>query len=128
VNPGIEGKAYPPVSFRVDPDRVRAFRACVGVAEGVPPTFATAAEFTVFPTVIADPELDLDLRRVVHGSQEYVYARPLEEGETLTVRTRIESIRMRAGSGFLTLVTQLEATDGAVVCTARALLIERGEP
>ncbi|HEX6131185.1 MAG TPA: MaoC family dehydratase N-terminal domain-containing protein [Actinomycetota bacterium] len=141
MDPAAEGKMYPEVAFSVDPARVAAFRGVVegvggaggdagragGAGAGVPPTFATAAEFALFPAVIADPELGLDLTRVVHGSQEYVYERPLVEGETLTGRMRIASIRQRGGSGFLALVTELRDADGALVCTARSQMIERGD-
>ena len=86
---------------------MEAFRAVFGQADGVPPTFLTAAEFTVFPRIIGDPALDLDFARVLHGGQEYELARPLREGETLTVRPRIESIRVRAGTGFLVIAMDL---------------------
>lgn len=125
MNPDAEGTTYPDVPFVVEPARVAAFREVVGQADGVPPTFVTAAEFSVMPLVIADPNLGLDFAKVVHGSQEYVYERPLVEGETLTVRTRIGSIRERAGAGFLTLVTELRDADDALVCTARSLMVER---
>ncbi len=125
MNPSVQGKVYPDGSFIVDPARVAAFREAVGQRDGVPPTLATAAEFTMFPDVIRDPELELDFARVVHGSQEYTYSRPLIEGETLTVRTRIDSIRERAGAGFLTIVTELLDDTGDVVCVARSLMVER---
>lgn len=135
MNPAVEGKVYPEVSFVVEPERLAAFRRVVGVTGasagagvspgGVPPTFATAAEFTVFPRLLADPELDLDLTRVVHGSQEYVYARSLVEGETLQVRARIETVRVRGANGFLTVVMELVGADGEVACTARSMMVER---
>ena len=116
---------YPDVAFTVDPVRVAAFREAVGQDRGVPPTFVTVAEFTVFPQVIGDPELELDFSKVVHGSQGYDYARPLREGEVLTIRTTIDSVRARAGAGFLTIVTELIDADATVVCTARSLMVER---
>lgn len=129
MNPAVQGKAYPDVPFVVDPERVDAFRAVAGQvngrATGVPPTFVTAAEFSVFPTIVGDPELGLDFTRVVHGTQEYAYERPLVEGETLLVRARIESIRERGGTGFLTVVMELVGADGEVACTARSMMIER---
>ncbi|MGI8616111.1 MAG: FAS1-like dehydratase domain-containing protein [Actinomycetota bacterium] len=121
------GKIYPDVPFTVDPERVRAFRAVFGESSGVPATFATAAEFTVIPSVVADPEVGLDFSRVLHGTQEYEYRRPIEEGETLVIRSRIDSIREMGGNGFLVLVTDLVDPDGEVVCTARSTLIERVE-
>ena len=125
MNPAAEGTVYPDVTFTVDPGRVAAFRALFGEGEGVPPTFVTAAEFAVFPQVIADPGLGLDFTRVVHGSQEYDYERPLVEGATLTVRARIGSIKTKGGSGFLTVVMELRDAAGQLVCTARSQMMER---
>jgi hypothetical protein len=125
MDPAAEGTVYPPASFVVDADRVAAFRAAVGADTGIPPTFLTAAEFLVFPLVIRDPALALDFSRVVHGSQEYVVARPVREGETLRVQARIESAKVRAGSGFLTIATEMCDEDGELVATARATMIER---
>ena len=69
MRPEAEGIVYDPVTFSVDPDRVRAFGAVVGIARGVAPTFPTVAEFTVLPRVIDEPRLELDFTRVVHSSQ-----------------------------------------------------------
>ena len=120
------GKTYPESSFRVDPARVAAFRAVFDEATGVPATFATAAEFTVIPEIVADPEVGIDFTRVLHGGQEYAFDRPLREGETLSIRSKIESIKEFGGSAFLVLVTELAEPNGHVVCTARTTLIERG--
>jgi len=125
MNPAAEGTVYPDVPFVVDPARVAAFRKVFGVSDGVPPTFVTAAEFTVFPHVIGDPALGLDFSRVLHGSQEYVYERPLREGETLTVRARIDSIRHKGDTGFLTVVMEVRDDEDRLVCTARSQMVER---
>jgi len=125
MNPAAEGTVYPDVPFTVDPAQVAAFRAVLGVSDGVPPTFVTAAEFTVFPRVIGDPNLGLDFTRVLHGSQEYVYERPLREGETLSVRARIDAIRQKGDTGFLTVVMELRDDAGELVCTARSQMVER---
>src|SRR6476469_1436858 len=107
MNPAAEGTVYPDVPFTVDTQRV------------------TAAEFTVFPNVINDPNLGLDFTRVLHGSQEYTYERPLREGETIMVRARIDSIRHKGGTGFLTIVMELRDDDGRLVCTARSQMVEQ---
>jgi hypothetical protein len=125
MNPAAEGTVYPEASFVVDPARVAAFRTVFGQTSGVPPTFVTAAEFTVVPQVIGDPNLALDFTRVVHGTQEYVFERALMEGETLILRGRLESVRTKGGTGFLTILTELFDADGSLVCTARSQMIER---
>jgi acyl dehydratase len=127
VNPAAEGTVYPDIPFMVDPARVAAFREVVGATDGVPPTFVTAAEFTVFPHVIGDPNLGLNFARVMHGSQEYLYERPLREGETVMVRARIDSIRTKGDTGFLTVVMELRDDEGRLVCTARSQMVERAE-
>ena len=121
-----EGTVYAEVPFTVEPQRVAAFREIFGQAQGVPPTFVTAAEFLVLPTIVADPVLALDYTRVVHGSQEYVYERPLVEGERLVIRSRIASVRVRGSTGLLTIEMELVDDAGETVVTARSTMIERG--
>jgi hypothetical protein len=125
VNPEAEGTVYPDVTFVVDAERVRAFRAVFGQADGVPPTFLTAAEFTVFPQIVGDPALGLDFARVLHGGQSYDLARPLREGETLVVRARIDSVRVRAGTGFLVIALDVFDEAGDEIARARSTMIER---
>lgn len=125
MNPAAEGKVYAEVDFAVDGDRARRFASLFGDPAPIPPTLVTAAEFSVIPTIVGDPDLDLDFARVVHGSQEYEYVRPLEVGERLTVRSRLASIRQRAAVGFLTIETELIGEDGSVAVIARSMLIER---
>jgi acyl dehydratase len=125
VNPEAEGTTYPAVQFVVDPVRVAAFRDVFDQSAGVPPTFLTAAEFAVFPQVLGDPALDLDFARVLHGGQSYELARPLREGETLTVRASIESVRVRAGMGFLVIAMELDDQSGAPVARTRSTMIEQ---
>lgn len=125
MNPAAAGKTYPATTFTVEPQRVAAFRKIFDEAEGVPATFVTVAEFGVMPQIVGDPELGLDLSRVLHGNQEYEFRRPLRPGETLQVRTQLGSIREFGGNAFLVVVTELVETDGDVVCTARSTMIER---
>lgn len=125
VNPQAQGTTYPDVEFVVDPSRVAAFRSVFGQEAGIPPTFLTAAEFTVLPRVIDDPRLDLDFSRVLHGSQEFELARPLREGETLVVRARIDSIKVRAGTAFVVIAMELFDDGGELVARTRSTMMER---
>ncbi len=126
MNPEAQGTVYPAMTFTVDPERVAAFRDVFGQADGVPPTFLTTVEFLVFPQVLGDPVLALDFGRVLHGSQEYTYERPLREGETLSAQARIDSVRVKGANGFLTFATEVREPDGTLVATARSTMIERG--
>lgn len=126
VDQAAEGKTYGPVAFEIEEERVRAFANLFGGPPGVPPTFLTAAELSLYPEIVGDPELGLDFRRVVHGSQEYELRRPLRVGEVLEVEARIASIRHKGGNGFLTVEMRMAGGDGAVAAVARSTMIERG--
>jgi hypothetical protein len=129
MNPDVQGRVYPGTTLTVTPEHVASFARVVGQDEpGVPPTFLTVAEFAVFGSIVADPELELDFERVVHGDQEYEWHRPLRVGEALEVVSRIASIRERGANGFLTIEVDVTAADGEHVATARATMIERGSP
>ena len=129
LNVALEGKTYSVVRFRVDEGHVARFAAAVGdpPSTSVPPTFITAPEIIAgLAQVIADAELGLDFSRVVHGEQEYGWTRPVRIGETLEVRSSIESIRAKGGHEFLTLRTRMLDEDGLEVVTARSSLVVRG--
>jgi hypothetical protein len=129
LNRDLEGKTYPPVRFRLEEARVRAFADAVGHrGPGVPPTIVTVPEIEAgLSNVVSDPELGVDLARVLHGEQEYGWARPFVIGETLTAASTIESIRGKGGMQFLTLRTELRDEAGDVVVSGRSTLIVRSD-
>jgi hypothetical protein len=124
----LEGKTYAPINFTVDAERVHAFARAVGHrSNGVPPTIVTAPEIAAgLANVVADPDLGIDLRRVLHGEQEYAWNRPVAVGETLTAESRIESIRGKSAMRFLTLRTEIRGDDGDLVAVGRSTLVVRG--
>jgi hypothetical protein len=128
LNPDLVGKTYAPVTFPLDPERVRSFAAAVGhTADDVPPTIVVAPEFEAgLRSVLGDQELGLELSRVLHGEQEYEWARSLIEDEDLTATASIEGIRGRAGLELLVLRTEVRDERGDVVATGRSTLIVRG--
>jgi acyl dehydratase len=125
VDPAAQGNVYGPVEFEISPGRVAAFQTLFDGPVGVHPTLLSAAEFSLFPSIMGDPELGLDFPRVVHGSQKYEYRRPLRVGETLAVEAHITSIRHKGGNGFLTVEMRFSDGAGDLVATATSTMIER---
>lgn len=127
VKAELAGTTYPPVSFAVEGGRVASFAAAVGhPGEGVPPTFATAPELLAgLEHALADPELGLDLSRVLHAEQAYEWRRPLRVGETLTAEATIEQIRAKGPVELLTLRTDLRDRAGDVVVVGRSMVVVR---
>jgi hydroxyacyl-ACP dehydratase HTD2-like protein with hotdog domain len=74
-------------------------------------------------------ELGLDFMTLVHGEQEFEYARPIKVGETLTLTGRIGDIYEKRGSSgtldFVVIETEARDAAGSPVFTSRNVLISR---
>lgn len=127
LNTALAGKTYPAVTFTLEAERVAAFATAVGHPdEDVPPTFVSAPEVAAgLANVLADPELGLDLSRVLHGEQDYEWGRPLTIGETVIAEATIEEIRSKAGLELVRLRTEIRDEGGRTVVVGRSTLIVR---
>lgn len=74
-------------------------------------------------------ELGLNFMTLVHGEQEFEYARPIRAGETLTLTGRIADIYEKSGSSgvmdFVVLETEATDAQGKLVFFSRNTLISR---
>lgn len=132
---GLEGEAY---RFPVDESKALEFARAVHDDHVdpddviVPPTFPALAA-SAYETLDILAVGGLDLKRVLHGEQEYEYQRPLEPGDRLRCRTRVASDTTREGRRggrmrIVVLETEMrdERTHDLVV-TARSTVIELPE-
>jgi acyl dehydratase len=92
-----------------------------------PPTFAVVIAMHSNARLEQDPGLGLDYSMVVHGEQSFSYSRPLHAGDVVTATTTVESIRKLGGTSMLVTSTDISTVDGEHVCTARSMLVERGQ-
>ncbi|GAB3576837.1 MaoC/PaaZ C-terminal domain-containing protein [Amycolatopsis endophytica] len=93
------------------------------------PTFATvAANLRVFdPPVVSFPGIEIDLAKVVHGTQAVTVHRPIPvEGEA-TARTRIVDIQDKGKAAVIVNETSVVSSDGSPLWTARSSIFARGE-
>ena len=129
LNGSLVGKTYPTVRVAIDEERVRTFAHAVDHrGPGVPPTILTVPEIEAgLRNVVSDPEVGVDLARVLHGEQTYEWTRPVVAGETLVADASIESIRGRGAMQFLTLRTDIRDERGDRVATARSTLLIRDQ-
>lgn len=75
----------------------------------------------------------LDMRRVLHGEQEFEYVRPLRAGDVLTatshVKDRFEKEGKRGGTmTFIISETVFRDQDGEVVAYSRGTTIQTSKP
>ena len=136
------GRESEPVVHEVERGAIRRFVEAIGDPN---PIYVDdeAARQAGYPAIVAPPtfpfvlsvnerfrhSLDLGTRSLLHGEQQFDYARPIVAGDRITVRSRVADVQERAGaSGPMDiLVIEDEGRDpqGALVFKARSTLVLR---
>jgi acyl dehydratase len=109
------------------------FDASVARAAGFADIVATPTYPIAFMAESMDPdifyELGLNIPSIVHGEQEFEYARPMVAGEELSVRGRIADVWEKQGStgmlDFVVLEAAASDPQGKPVYTSRITLISK---
>ena len=75
------------------------------------------------------PQLKLDLKRVLHGEQEYEYLKPIYAGDILTAVTKVSDVYEKEGSRggtmtFIVIDTEFTNQNGEKVAVARNAILE----
>ncbi|MGY1811758.1 FAS1-like dehydratase domain-containing protein [Blastococcus sp. SYSU D00820] len=144
LDAGLVGRSYPPSAvYEVGRVKLAEFAAAIGETDPVhtdaeaaraaghpdvvaPPTFAIVLTLEAAQVVLADPDVELDYSRVVHGEQRFTHHRPIRAGDRLVATTTVEAVRTVAGNDMLTTRVDVVAEDGEAVCTAISMLVARG--
>ena len=91
-----------------------------------PPTFGVTFAMRPFALACTDPELGLDLLRLLHAEQEFEHGAPVRRGDVLTTVGEIVDVRSRGTLDFLTVRTETVNQGGERVLVARWTAVIRG--
>ncbi|MDK1472941.1 MaoC family dehydratase N-terminal domain-containing protein [Streptomyces sp. 549] len=105
-----------------DPEAARQFGHRDVIA---PPTFVFTITFRAAGEVVRDPAFGLNYDRVVHGDQRFVYSRPVQAGDRLTVTSTIEAVKSLAGNDIVDIRGEVHDEAGEHVVTAFTKLVAR---
>ncbi|WP_233809906.1 FAS1-like dehydratase domain-containing protein [Paraburkholderia sp. HP33-1] len=101
------GYRFPSFSFPVEEGKLREFSRAVLWEGGArpAPTFSAAASFWTPPDT--GPGLNLDLKRVLAGGNEWEYLGLIAAGDVLTVHASITDVRHKAGKrGVMSIIVR----------------------
>jgi acyl dehydratase len=72
-------------------------------------------------------ELKIDLARVLHGEQSFVYRAPVVVGDTLTLSSRVASVTDKKGGAMTLIVVETAVTnqDGIHVADVSRTIVVR---
>ncbi|MBB3664991.1 MULTISPECIES: MaoC/PaaZ C-terminal domain-containing protein [Prauserella salsuginis group] len=93
------------------------------------PTFATVAATirATEPPAVRFPGIDIDLAKVVHGTQQVVAHRPLPVSGTATAHSRIADVLDKGKAAVIVQETEVTGESGDPLWTARSSIFARGE-
>jgi acyl dehydratase len=91
-----------------------------------PPTFGVTFAMRPFALACTDPELGLDLLRLLHAEQEFEHGAVVRAGDVLTTVGEIVDVRSRGLLDFLTVRTETVNQRGERVLVARWTAVIRG--
>jgi N-terminal half of MaoC dehydratase len=149
VDQSAVGRSFTPVTARVEPGRLRYFldtlketnpvyredepaRAQGYAAQPVPPTYLFCLEMMDATTPFEFmTSLDIDIARVLHGEQSFLYHAPVVVGDTLTFKPRVASVTDKKGGAMTLIVVETPVTNqhGVVVAeTSRTIVVRNGRP
>jgi acyl dehydratase len=144
LDPAFVGHTHVPAEpYLVGREKIREFADAIGAPDAAyrdpaaaaafghpdviaPPTFPVLFTMAASHGLAAEPGLGLDMSRVVHGEQRFVYTRPVRAGDRLVGVTTIEKIMARAGNEFLTTRTDVTTDAGEPVVSVWSRLVVRG--
>jgi acyl dehydratase len=103
-SPGI-GRLIPPDGLNPllhDEDRARQGPYGEVIAF---PTFSVVFAIAPFSAAITDPELGIDVLRLVHGEQEFEWFGVIRPGDVMTTTGEVTHLLSKAGRDFITVET-----------------------
>lgn len=138
------GRAFPPHTVEVEKGRLRFFARAIGETQAlytdeaaarqagyrslpVPPTFLFSLDLEQAEPFGWFLEVGLDLARVLHGEQTFVYHAPACAGDRLTFSSRIADIYDKKNGALEFVVKQTRVTnqDGEHVADLRSVIVQR---
>jgi acyl dehydratase len=111
------GKTYPPFEYEVGREKIREDADAVGETNQIhfdrkaaqdagfrdvvaPPMFAVVYSWGSIGPPVLDKEIGIDLMRMVHGGQEFVWGEPVCAGDTITTATTFKDFSEKGGRKF----------------------------
>ena len=106
----------------LDPEAARA----AGFADVVaPPMFAAVYCAPAIGPAMLDPDVGMDLERMVHGAQEFSWHEPVVAGDEITTEAGLEEAADRGGLRFFVFRTTSTNQRGELVSEGRWTTIVR---
>ena len=144
VNTDAIGKTYPDTSYAVGREKIREYAHAVGETNPLylnvdaaraagyadvvaPPMFAVVYAGRSITPALFDPEVGIDLARMLHAGQEFRWGPVVVAGDEIATTTTVKGISERGGMHFFVFETDSRNQLGEKVCNGIWTNIVRDE-
>jgi acyl dehydratase len=117
MNESAKGKEYPPFTYEVGVEKIREYANAIGETEPVhhdrdaareagfrdvvaPPMFAVVYSAGAVAPGVLDPEVGINLMRMLHGSQEFAWGEPVCAGDAIETVATLRDLYEKDGREF----------------------------
>ena len=132
MNDSPKGKQWPPASYEVGLEKIREYAYAVGEEGRVhhdrdaaraagfrdvvaPPMFAVVYSAGAVAPGILDPEVGINLMRMLHGSQEFAWGEPVCAGDAIETTATLVDLYEKDGREFYVFESVSRNQDGQEV-------------
>lgn len=135
MNRALIGKEYRQLEpFAVTAEAAAAYAAATnanlaaysGAAAIAPPMFGVAYSIKALSAPLFDPELQVDMMRLVHGDQDMTFLRPVRPGDVISSTSKVLDIADKTTGELLTVAITSTNQRGEAVLEAKSGLFIRG--
>ena len=140
---GPIGKRYPPFQYEVGREKIREYANAVGEANAVhhdraaaraagyrdvvaPPMFCVVYSAGAMGPAVLDPEVGIDLVRLLHGSQEFTWGEPVCSGDVVETEVTLAEVFDKGSNRFYVFESASRNGDGDETVRGRWTNIVRG--
>lgn len=125
------GKTYPETSYKIGREKLKEFLIAIKgdlekFSEITPPTFSVVYQHELLAAVLFDKELKLNLAKLVHGEQEFIYHKPALVGDVIMTSGLIDKISQKGPHDFVVFKTSSKNQVGELVCESIWTFVIRG--
>ena len=138
LNTACVGREYPPVTINVTLDAMQKYARAynddnpaffdASRATGIvaPPMFGVTVTWDALMKAMMDPDLHVDLLRLVHGEQDMEFPNPIRPGDVNTANAKIVSIETKATGETMTVELNAANQKGQPVQKTLFIIFIRG--
>jgi acyl dehydratase len=131
----VKGKKYPAATYEVGLEKIREYANAIGETTPVhhdrdaareagfrdvvaPPMFVVVYSARAMAPAVLDPELEINLARLLHGSQEFVWGEPVCAGDVIETTPELKDLYEKDGKKFYVFESVSRNQDGEEVVRA----------